>query len=51
MVVDGTVYSHLDLEKARAVYAGVMGDGPARPDLELDPAEFRAGSSAAAKKT
>lgn len=47
----GTVYSHLDFEKARAVYAGVMGDGPARPDLELDRAEFEAGTSAAAKRT
>lgn len=51
MVVDGTVYSHLNLEKARAVYAGVMGDGPQRPDLELDAAEFRAGTSAAAKRS
>ena len=47
----GTVYSHLNLEKARAAYAAVMGDGPARPDLELDVEEFRAGASAAAKRT
>jgi (2Fe-2S) ferredoxin len=32
----GTVYSHLTKETARAVYDGEMGDGPARPDLELD---------------
>lgn len=51
MVVDGTVYSHLDIEKARAAYAGVMGDGPPRPDLELDRAEFEAGTSAAVKRT
>ena len=50
MIVDGMVYSHLDLEKARAVYAGVMGDGPARPDLELDRDEFLAGTSAAVKR-
>ena len=38
MVVEpgGTVYSHLDRAKARAVYDGEMGDGPARPDLELE---------------
>lgn len=51
MVVDGTVYSHLNFEKARAVYAGVMGDGPERPDLELDRAEFLAGTSAAVKRS
>ena len=51
MVVDGTVYSHLNIEKARAAYAGVMGDGPTRPDLELDRAEFEAGTSAAVKRT
>ena len=47
----GTVYSHLNLEKARAAYAAVMGDGPARPDLELERAEFLAGTSAAVKRT
>jgi (2Fe-2S) ferredoxin len=47
----GTVYSHLNLEKARAAYAGVMGDGPLRPDLELDRREFEAGASAAVKRT
>src|SRR3954464_3994642 len=41
MIVDGIVYSHLDREKARAVYDGVMGDGPARPDLELKDEELR----------
>ncbi|MGZ8853964.1 MAG: NAD(P)H-dependent oxidoreductase subunit E, partial [Thermoanaerobaculia bacterium] len=40
MIVDGIVYSHLTREKARAVYDGVMGDGPARPDLELDENEL-----------
>ena len=38
---EGTVYSHLDRAKARAVYDGVMGDGPERPDLELTAEEFR----------
>ena len=47
---EGTVYSHLNLEKARAAYAAVMGDGPERPDLELDAEEFEAGTSAAAKR-
>jgi len=32
----GTVYAHLTPETARAVYDGEMGDGPPRPDLELD---------------
>lgn len=32
----GTVYGHLTPEKARAVYDGETGDGPARPDLELE---------------
>ena len=36
----GTVFSHLDREKAKAVYAGVMGDGPLRDDLELDEREL-----------
>ena len=48
---EGTVYSHLNLEKAREAYAAVMGDGPARPELELDRAEFEAGTSAAVKRT
>ncbi len=39
---EGTVYSHLDREKARAVYDGEMGDGPRRPDLELSEDELRA---------
>lgn len=50
MIVDGVVYSHLDRVKAREVYAGVCGDGPLRPDLELDPTEFAAGTSAAVKR-
>lgn len=33
---DGTVYSHLTREKARAVYDAETGDGPPRPDLELE---------------
>ncbi|HEU4522225.1 MAG TPA: (2Fe-2S) ferredoxin domain-containing protein [Thermoanaerobaculia bacterium] len=37
---DGTVYSHLDRKRARAVYDGEMGDGPKRPDLELTPEEL-----------
>ena len=32
---EGTVYSHLNRELARAAYDGEMGDGPKRPDLEL----------------
>jgi (2Fe-2S) ferredoxin len=32
----GTVYGHLNCETARAVYDGEMGDGPPRPDLELE---------------
>ena len=53
MIVEpgGTVYSHLDLARARAVYDGVMDDGPPRPDLELTEEEFRAGTSAATKQT
>lgn len=50
MIVDGVVYSHLTKETALAVYDGVMGDGPARPDLELKPAEFESGGSAATRK-
>ena len=37
---DGTVYSYLNRETARAVYDDEMGDGPRRPDLELDPRVF-----------
>lgn len=33
---DGTTYSHLDRASARAVYDAETGDGPPRPDLELD---------------
>src|SRR3954462_5498244 len=51
MIVDGNVYSHLTRELAREVYAGVMGDGPPRDDLQLSEAEFQAGSSAAGKKS
>jgi len=40
MIVEGTVYSHLDRLRARAVYDGEMGDGPPRPDLELDETEL-----------
>ncbi|HUP48059.1 MAG TPA: (2Fe-2S) ferredoxin domain-containing protein [Thermoanaerobaculia bacterium] len=36
-----TVFSHLDRKKARAVYDGEMGDGPERPDLQLDDDELR----------
>jgi (2Fe-2S) ferredoxin len=32
---EGSVFSHLTREKARAVYDGATGDGPPRPDLEL----------------
>jgi hypothetical protein len=40
MIAAGIVYSHLTRETARAVYDGVMGDGPARPDLELTEEEL-----------
>jgi hypothetical protein len=50
MIVDDIVYSHLTRETAREVYAGVMGDGPPRDDLQLSEEEFRAGGSAALKK-
>jgi NADH:ubiquinone oxidoreductase subunit E len=50
MIADDIVYSHLTRDTARAVYAGVMGDGPPRDDLQLTEAEFRAGTSAAAHK-
>ena len=49
MIVDGNVFSHLTRAAALEVYAGVMGDGPARDDLQLGVEEFRAGSSAAKK--
>jgi (2Fe-2S) ferredoxin len=53
MVVEpqGTVYSHLDLARARKVYDGELGDGPPTPEYELSEDEFRAGTSAAAKRT
>lgn len=47
---EGTVYSHLNLEKARRVYDGAMGDGAPAPEFELSEDEFRAGASAAAKR-
>jgi NADH:ubiquinone oxidoreductase subunit E len=50
MIVDGTVYSHLTRETAAWVYAGIMGDGPPRDDLQLREDEFNAGTSAAVKK-
>jgi (2Fe-2S) ferredoxin len=31
-----TIYSHLKRSRARAVYDGETGDGPPRPDLELE---------------
>jgi (2Fe-2S) ferredoxin len=31
-----TLYSHLNRMRARAVYDGETGDGPPRPDLELE---------------
>lgn len=48
MVVEpaGTVYSHLNRKTARAVYDGEMGDGPARPDLELRENEIKRGTPA-----
>lgn len=33
---EGTVYGHLTRELARKVYDGETGDGPKRPDLELE---------------
>jgi NADH:ubiquinone oxidoreductase subunit E len=33
---DGTTYSHLTRESAKAAYAGEMGDGPKRADWELE---------------
>ncbi|HEX8173111.1 MAG TPA: (2Fe-2S) ferredoxin domain-containing protein [Thermoanaerobaculia bacterium] len=43
---DGTTYSHLDRETARAAYDGECGDGPLRPDLELQglPSGWRGGA-------
>ncbi len=41
MIIEGTVYSHLTRETAKAAYAGEMGDGPKRPDLELQESEVR----------
>jgi hypothetical protein len=38
---EGTVYSHLDASAAKAVYRGVMGDGPPAPQFELSPAEYK----------
>ena len=32
----GTTYSHLTRETAKAAYEGELGDGPPRPDLELE---------------
>jgi (2Fe-2S) ferredoxin len=34
---EGIVYSGLDRATARAVYDAATGDGPPRPDLELQP--------------
>lgn len=51
MIVDGIVYSHLDIEKARQVYDAAMGTGSPVPEFELSEDEFRAGTSAAAKRT
>lgn len=48
---EGSIFSHLDLEKARRVYDGALGDGPPAPELELSEEEFRSGTSAAAKRT
>ena len=38
MVVEpsGMVYGHLNVKTARAVYDAETGDGPPRPDLELE---------------
>jgi (2Fe-2S) ferredoxin len=46
----GIVYSHLDRDRAAAVYRGEMHDGPRRDDLQLTDAELNAGSSKAAKR-
>jgi (2Fe-2S) ferredoxin len=37
---EGTVYSHLTVEAARAVYHGVMGDAEPRPEFELSEREL-----------
>lgn len=37
---EGSVFSHLDRKSARTVYEGVMGDGPARDDLQLSEGEL-----------
>lgn len=37
---EGTVYSHLTRDTARAVYSGVMGDGPSQEAHELHPSEL-----------
>ncbi|MEO6260553.1 MAG: (2Fe-2S) ferredoxin domain-containing protein [Thermoanaerobaculia bacterium] len=52
MIVEpaGTVYSHLTRTSAVEVYRGEMGDRARREDLQLDPVEFRAGGSEAAKR-
>ena len=39
---DGTVYSHLTRETARAAYQGEMGDAPRQPHLELTEEELHA---------
>jgi (2Fe-2S) ferredoxin len=39
---DGTLYSGLDRASGRAVYDAATGDGPPRPDLELQPDEVEA---------
>jgi NADH:ubiquinone oxidoreductase subunit E len=41
MIIESTVYSHLDRAKAKAAYSGEMGDGPLRPDLELKEEELK----------
>jgi hypothetical protein len=47
MIVDGSVFSHLTRATSKEVYLGIMGDGPARDDLQLDAEEFQAGTSSA----
>ena len=37
----GTTYSHLDLQAAKAVYYGEMGDGPPQAQHELDESEVK----------
>ena len=48
---EGTVYSHLTRDLARAAYHGEMGDGPRRPDLELSEDELNAARRANASGT